>query len=141
MIEIRDDFADPYFVAGVLSSTARHPAWCDTTDHLLYLEQEDDLTPADMFRYPAGRRGHPLDPVNHVGRVERQGGGQWELAARQEANRETPHHGYDGPPLLDLQVVEGQAFDGPRATIALTTGEARRFAAHLVALADRVDLS
>ena len=125
------------------------PAWCDRADHLAYIEDHTDddgtltITPAQAavhHRYVPGPVSLPeiRNSVDHG--IERPGGGQWELRAEQYPHPTLPG-GYSGPPLFVLALSESSSADGARASISLTSSEARRLAAALTWLADKVELS
>lgn len=129
---------------GVIPFPAHCPAWCDREGHLAYAAMSEGCNEAvRVTAHHADGGDCSLDEIrNRVrGEIERDGGGRWNLTARQALL--TPgvdHSGYAGPPLIELFVADHGLGGRYQAAINLTTGEARVLIAHLTALCDRVDL-
>lgn len=117
------------------------PEWCDR-HHVEYAtENEGILDARDVTAHFSGARDEYLreirNPVNKD--IERGGGGGWNLVVRQYLRAPYADHcGYASPPLIELHVRDRSS--DSQASLAMTTGAIRVFAAHLIALCDRVDL-
>lgn len=128
---------------GTIQLPTRCPHWCSREAHVSYaLENDGTLDAAEATAHGA-QGGEAVLPeirnsVSH--RIERDGGGTWELRVRQELREPfTERSGYASAPMVQLHVSD-RGLVGMSAVINLTTGELRVLAAHAVALADRVDL-
>lgn len=111
------------------------PPWCEGGHAEVFAETEN-WTDAQKHHRSAG--GGSLSEIRNQidGRIERPGGGGWNLHAEQTA---MPTGGYLTVETIHLHVDAAGFRD--HVTLALTTGEARVLARQLEALADRLDLT
>ncbi|WP_375481262.1 helix-turn-helix transcriptional regulator [uncultured Jatrophihabitans sp.] len=120
------------------------PKWCDRDQHLQFAEESEGLYTADEIsaHYRHGGNHSLAELRNGVSHeIERDGRGTWTLTTRQHLREPwRGHAGMASPPLVELFVTDPGLGSGYRATLNLTTGEARVLAAQIVALCDRVDL-
>jgi hypothetical protein len=111
--------------------------WC-TADHLVVMEELG--LDAHLEHWRQGGEGscpEIRNPIDH--RLYREGVHGWDVFLQQT---EAPDGRY-GEELVNVHVrvsAGDPELEGERATIQLTTGEARVLAAQIVSLADRVDL-
>lgn len=145
MTTVNDDAAGHQFKTsdlGMHPFPEHHPAWCDRVTHLEYARENDGLLDArEMTAHYANGGDTFLTELRnqHTGDIKRDGGGSWDLTARQYLNEPFDDRaGNATPPLVQLMVSDSGV--SQHAVIDMTTGEARVLAAHLVALCDRVDL-
>jgi hypothetical protein len=103
------------------------PAWCGGHD--------DDyaLPPGIAEEHVGGGDGQHLREIRNVhgSYVSREDSGSWHLYAREQVRLDNCQM----TPLVELTVDDG----AEGTTLAMTTGEARVLAAHLLRYADRVD--
>lgn len=109
------------------------PSWC-ADEHAVVLAETGDWPTAQAHHRHAGEGVLSEIRNCHDGRVERPGGGSWNLAAEQ-----TPMRG-GGELTVETIRLEVHSKTHDHVTLPLTSGEARVLARQLEAIADRLDL-
>ena len=109
------------------------PGWCDT-DHAQVWESTRDTDSAREHFLSGGE--NRLEEQRWNDHVLRPQGGRWTINVTQP----TGEHGYGTRfPTVDLEL--DNAKHDQTVLLHLTTGEARVLAAHLVGIADKIDLN
>jgi hypothetical protein len=113
-----------------------HPSWCDRAEHEQFLA-ENILTPAEQWTHFHAAGGTWLPELRNwaSGKVMRPGGATW--FAQAIRRDETVGEHFFGAELIEVEVAT--VHHERRASVELTTGEARVLAATLLAVCDRLD--
>ncbi|UQX87119.1 hypothetical protein M6D93_12490 [Jatrophihabitans telluris] len=111
------------------------PKWC-TKNHTAEFEEggEEDMPYVlQHFDWPSSQVLSELRN-SYDDRVERAGGGSWDIVLAQNSLPST-HKGYNGPPIVQLDTRDSMTTS---TSLLLTSGDARVLAAQLIA-ADKID--